>query len=89
DDFVQAMEDVSNVDLSLFRRWYSQFGTPLLTIRDDYDAENQQYRLHISQKTTPTAEQPEKLPLHIPLDIELYDSEGSVIALQKDGSPIN
>ncbi|MBF1995577.1 aminopeptidase N [Serratia symbiotica] len=89
DDFVQAMEDASNVDLSLFRRWYSQFGTPLLTIRDDYDAENQQYRLHISQKTTPTAEQPEKLPLHIPLDIELYDSEGSVIALQKDGSPIN
>jgi aminopeptidase N len=88
DDFVQAMEDASNVDLSLFRRWYSQSGTPLLTVRDDYDAEKQQYRLYVSQKTAPTADQPEKLPLHIPLDIELYDSEGHVIALQKDGSPI-
>ncbi|MBH3119968.1 aminopeptidase N [Serratia ureilytica] len=89
DDFVQAMEDASNVDLSRFRRWYSQSGTPLLTVRDEYDAETQQYRLHVSQKTPPTADQPEKLPLHIPLDIELYDSEGNVIALQKGGLPVN
>ncbi|HGO4158902.1 TPA: aminopeptidase N [Serratia marcescens] len=89
DDFVQAMEDASNVDLSRFRRWYSQSGTPLLTVRDEYDAETQQYRLHVSQKTPPTADQPEKLPLHIPLDIELYDSEGDVIPLQKGGLPVN
>ena len=89
DDFVQAMEDASNVDLSLFRRWYSQSGTSLLTVRDEYDAEHHQYRLHVSQKTAPTADQPEKLPLHIPLDIELYDAQGNVIALQRNGSPIN
>ncbi|MBH3039399.1 aminopeptidase N [Serratia marcescens] len=89
DDFVQAMEDASNVDLSRFRRWYSQSGTPLLTVRDEYDAETQQYRLHVSQKPAPTADQPEKLPLHIPLDIELYDSEGNVIPLQKGGLPVN
>ncbi|EPR3508294.1 aminopeptidase N [Serratia marcescens] len=89
DDFVQAMEDASNVDLSRFRRWYSQSGTPLLTVRDEYDAQTQQYRLHVSQKTAPTADQPEKLPLHIPLDIELYDSEGNVIPLQKGGLPVN
>lgn len=77
------------MDLSRFRRWYSQSGTPLLTVRDEYDAETQQYRLHVSQKTPPTADQPEKLPLHIPLDIELYDSEGNVIALQKGGLPVN
>lgn len=39
DDFVQAMEDASNVDLTLFRRWYSQSGTPLVTVRDSYDAD--------------------------------------------------
>lgn len=89
DDFVQAMEDASNVDLSLFRRWYSQSGTPVLTVRDDYDAEQQQYRLQVSQHTAPTADQPQKQPLHIPLDIELYDPEGNVIALQKDGLPVN
>ncbi|MDU2942129.1 MAG: aminopeptidase N [Enterobacteriaceae bacterium] len=89
DDFVQAMEDASNVDLSHFRRWYSQSGTPVVTVRDDFDAENSQYTLTISQQTPPTAEQPEKAPLHIPFDIELYDSEGQVIALQKGGHPVH
>ncbi|WP_414163329.1 aminopeptidase N [Superficieibacter sp. BNK-5] len=89
DDFVQAMEDASNIDLSHFRRWYSQSGTPVVTVRDDYDAENSQYTLTISQYTPPTAGQPEKAPLHIPFDIELYDSEGQVIALQKGGHPVH
>lgn len=89
DDFVQAMEDASNIDLSHFRRWYSQSGTPVVTVRDDYDAENSQYTLTISQHTPPTAGQPEKAPLHIPFDIELYDSEGQVIALQKGGHPVH
>ena len=89
DDFVQAMEDASNVDLSQFRRWYSQSGTPVVSIRDDYNPELQQYTLHVTQMTPPTADQKEKLPLHIPLDIELYDSEGNVIPLQHDGHPVH
>lgn len=89
DDFVQAMEDASNVDLSLFRRWYSQSGTPVLTVRDEYSPEKQQYTLHVSQMTPPTADQAEKQPLHIPLDIELYGEDGAVILLKRDGSLVN
>jgi aminopeptidase N len=89
DDFVQAMEDASNVDLSHFRRWYSQAGTPVVSVRDDYNPETEQYTLTISQMTPPTAEQQEKLPLHIPFDIELYDNEGKVIPLQKGGHPVH
>ncbi|HGV9231756.1 TPA: aminopeptidase N [Providencia rettgeri] len=89
DDFVQAMEDASNVDLSLFRRWYSQSGTPVLTVRDEYSPEKQQYTLHVSQMTPPTADQAEKKPLHIPLDIELYDEQGGIITLKRDGSVVN
>ncbi|UBO75815.1 aminopeptidase N [Aeromonas rivuli] len=88
DDFVQAMEDASGVDLTRFRRWYSQSGTPELTVRDDYDAATGIYRLHVSQHTPPTQDQPQKLPLHIPLDIELYDAEGAVIPLQYQGKAI-
>ncbi|MCS3456020.1 aminopeptidase N [Aeromonas sp. BIGb0405] len=88
DDFVQAMEDASGVDLTRFRRWYSQSGTPELTVRDDYDAATGVYRLHVSQHTPPTQDQPQKLPLHIPLDIELYDAEGAVIPLQNRGKAI-
>ncbi|CDL87417.1 aminopeptidase N [Xenorhabdus cabanillasii] len=89
DDFVQAMEDASNVDLTLFRRWYSQSGTPVVTVRDEYNAEKQQYTLHVSQMTPPTADQKEKLPLHIPLDIELYDENGRVIPLCRDGQLVH
>ncbi|MEX9753654.1 aminopeptidase N [Providencia vermicola] len=89
DDFVQAMEDASNVDLSLFRRWYSQSGTPVLTVRDEYFPEKQEYVLHVRQMTPPTADQAEKLPLHIPLDIELYAEDGSIIPLKHMGSHIN
>ncbi|MDH2068535.1 aminopeptidase N [Pantoea sp. GD03673] len=89
DDFVQAMEDASQVDLSQFRRWYSQSGTPVLTVRDDYNPELEQYTLHVTQHTPATADQKEKLPLHIPLDIELYDGEGKVIPLQNNGHPVH
>ena len=89
DDFVQAMEDASNVDLSHFRRWYSQAGTPIVTVKDDYNPETEQYTLTISQRTPPTAEQEEKHPLHIPFSIELYDNEGKVIPLQKGGHPVH
>ncbi|RWR02002.1 aminopeptidase N [[Pantoea] beijingensis] len=89
DDFVQAMEDASNVDLSQFRRWYSQSGTPVLSVRDDYNPELEQYTLHVTQITPPTADQKEKLPLNIPLDIELYDGEGNVIPLQHNGHPVH
>ncbi|WP_421240123.1 aminopeptidase N [Aeromonas enteropelogenes] len=89
DDFVQAMEDASGVDLGRFRRWYSQSGTPELTVTDEYDAASGIYRLHVRQHTPPTQDQPQKLALHIPLDIELYDEQGAVIPLQYQGKAIS
>ncbi|HEI9846677.1 TPA: aminopeptidase N [Morganella morganii] len=89
DDFVQAMEDASNVDLTLFRRWYSQSGTPLVTVRDSYDADKKQYQLHVTQMTPPTPDQQDKQPLHIPFDIELYGSNGDVLPLRHEGEPVH
>lgn len=89
EDFVKAMEDASGIDLTQFRRWYSQAGTPQLQVRDEYDAKQQVYRLHVRQSTPPTPEQTEKQPLHIPLDIELYAEDGAVIPLQSRGQAVN
>ncbi|MFL1909292.1 aminopeptidase N [Plesiomonas shigelloides] len=89
EDFVKAMEDASGIDLTQFRRWYSQAGTPQLQVRDEYDAKQQVYRLHVRQSTPPTPEQAEKQPLHIPLDIELYAEDGAVIPLQSGGQAVN
>lgn len=90
DDFVQAMQDASNVDLSKFKRWYSQSGTPKLTFIDAYDEENRQYHLTIEQETKPTADQKEKLPLHIPVAVDLYDqNSGQKIPLSIQNESID
>lgn len=89
EDFVSAMEDASAVDLTQFRRWYSQSGTPHLTINTTYDNKRKEYSLSVKQETPPTAEQKEKLPLHIPLDIDLYDQSGNIIPLEINGKPVS
>lgn len=88
EDFIQAMETVSSLDLTQFRRWYSQSGTPIVTVTDDYDPNENIYRLTVKQHTPPTPGQPEKLPLHIPLNIELYDLRGEIIPLQYQGETV-
>ncbi|MCK6265033.1 aminopeptidase N [Vibrio sp. ZSDE26] len=85
EDFVSAMEDASGVDLKQFRLWYSQSGTPKVTVSSEYNQDEKTYSLTIMQLTSPTLDQKEKQPLHIPFDIELYDQLGHVIPLQCNG----
>ncbi len=82
DDFVKAMEDANGIDLSQFKRWYSQAGTPHLHAKGHYDSANQRYSLTLTQTTDPTPGQPEKLPLHIPVVVGLLDGRGQDMAVQ-------
>jgi len=80
DDFLAAMED-ANTDhyLGQFDRWYSQAGTPHLTVTESYD--KGQYRLLVEQSTPPTPGQPEKQPLHMPLAVGLLTPDGAVMPI--------
>jgi aminopeptidase N len=78
EDFVCAMEDASGVDLTQFRRWYSQAGTPLLKISDDYDANEQRYTLRVEQSCPPTPGQSTKQPFLIPLAVGLLGEAGNL-----------
>ncbi|PMH46496.1 aminopeptidase N [Vibrio sp. 10N.286.49.B3] len=89
EDFVCAMENASGIDLSQFRLWYSQSGTPTLKVSSHYDAQKQSYALTIEQSTEATHEQKEKRALHIPFDIELYAPSGEVVELQCNGKPVH
>jgi len=74
DDFVQALQDATGQDLSQFRRWYSQSGTPEVQVQEQYDAASATLTLTLRQHTPPTADQSQKLPLVIPVRIELLFS---------------
>src|SRR5215472_11457418 len=80
DDFAQAMQDASDVDLTRFKRWYHQAGTPEVTVSDSYDAAAHRYTLTLTQCTAPTLEQPDKQPLVIPIVMGLLDGTGREIA---------
>ena len=77
DDFVNAMADAANIDLSQFKAWYSQAGTPLLTVSESFDQNTGTYSLTVKQSHKATAGQPEKVNLHIPIKIELLAAQAA------------
>ncbi|UVK84679.1 aminopeptidase N [Pseudomonas sichuanensis] len=85
DDFIKAMEDANGVDLSQFKRWYSQAGTPRLEVSEAYDAAAQRYSLTFRQSCPPTPGQAEKLPFVIPVALGLLDAEGNDLPLRLAG----
>jgi aminopeptidase N len=84
DDFVAAMETAWGRDLHQFKRWYSQAGTPELTVRAEYDTARQELRLSVEQTCPPTRESAEKEPFLMPLAIGLLDHQGH--SIPPDGS---
>jgi aminopeptidase N len=81
DDFVAAMETAWGKDLTLFKRWYAQAGTPELTVTADYDAGKQQLVLSVEQSCPATRETKEKLPFTMPLAVGLLDDNGQTLPL--------
>jgi aminopeptidase N len=72
DDFVQAMQDASGIDLSQFRRWYDVAGTPVLDCTGSY--ENGKFTLAVKQSMNP--------PFHIPLAVKIAQHE-KVLSLKE------
>ena len=77
EDFVKALEDANGVEFTQFRRWYSQAGTPLLAVEQDYDTAAGRLQLTLRQSCAPTPNQPVKLPLHIPVKLGLLNADGT------------
>jgi aminopeptidase N len=75
DDFVKALEDGSGEDLSAFKIWYSQAGTPKVFARLDHDAAARRATLYLEQHENPTPGQPAKQPMPIPLKTALIGEE--------------
>ncbi len=79
EDFVQCMADASKRDLKQFFRWYTQAGTPVVTVRGTYQAKRKSYEIAVSQKTPHNKGQKPKLALHMPLAFGLVGKNGQDI----------
>ncbi|MCB1652239.1 MAG: aminopeptidase N [Alphaproteobacteria bacterium] len=90
DDFAACMEEASGVNLSQFKLWYSQAGTPEVTFKGVYDAAAKTYTLELSQNIPNTPGQTDKKPMHIPVALGLLGDNGQdlietqILNLQED-----
>jgi aminopeptidase N len=85
EDWVKCFEDAAGRDLTQFRLWYRQAGTPMIAARGSYDADARRYTLELSQSLAPTSDQPEKKAMHIPVRIGLVGKRGTPLALTLEG----
>ena len=96
DDFVEAMESVYQArnpgkDLSIFRRWYRQAGTPRVKVTLHHDAAARTATIELVQRCDKVGVErlpgaPDKQPLHIPFAIGLLDQAGRALPLRLAGS---
>nr|WP_241127208.1 aminopeptidase N [Novosphingobium terrae] len=90
EDFVKSIEAGAGLDLTQFRRWYSQAGTPTVTARLSHEGDTA--TLHLSQSVPATPGQPDKAPMPIPLRIALFDRATGkhhgeeLVVLEKEGA---
>ncbi|MGI9436770.1 MAG: aminopeptidase N [Geminicoccaceae bacterium] len=85
EDFAAAMEAGSGRDLSTFRRWYSQAGTPKLRVQEHFDPANGSFQLTFLQTPQTTPSQKNPAPQHIPVTVGLLDRDGSALPLRLEG----
>ncbi|MEJ0026624.1 MAG: aminopeptidase N [Rhizomicrobium sp.] len=85
EDWVKCFEDSSGRDLTQFRRWYRQAGTPTITTEGVYDAAKKTFALTLTQALAPTPGQPTKEPMHIPVRLGFIGQNGNPMPLTLEG----
>ncbi|MDR5778799.1 aminopeptidase N [Caballeronia sp. LZ065] len=88
DDFRQALADANHRDLAQFERWYSQAGTPRVSVRAQYDAAGKRYTLSLTQgygDASEAARETQKGPLLIPFSVGLIGRNGADLPLRLEG----
>jgi aminopeptidase N len=89
EQFIRCFADASGRDMAQFMRWYSQAGTPEVTVAGRFDTARKTLILECSQVVPATAGQPSKEPMVIPLSIGLVGKNGRDLPLRTaNGRPL-
>jgi aminopeptidase N len=90
EDFLACFAEVSGRDLSQFKLWYSQAGTPELVCSLAYDKGAKAAELRVEQVLPRTPGVSSKEPMHIPLRLGLLGANGQDVQLKlADGALVN
>lgn len=79
EDWLKVFEDATGRDLKQFSRWYSDAGTPTITMTEEWDEKSGHLNLHFIQMTSPTPGQTDKPPRVIPVAVGLISPDGDEV----------
>ncbi len=77
EDWIAVFQDATGRDLTQFKRWYTDAGTPRLTLTEDWA--DGRLVLNFHQETAPTPGQPEKPARVIPIALGLIGPNGDEV----------
>jgi aminopeptidase N len=75
EDFVACMEEAGGIDLTQFRLWYAQAGTPRVSVGLAHEPGGGRATLRLAQHVPATPGQSVKHPMVLPLKIRLFGAE--------------
>lgn len=78
EDWLKVFEDATGRDLAQFKRWYTDAGTPVLTLQETW--QDGTLTLDFTQQTPPTPGQPDKPARVIPIAVGLIGPNGDEVA---------
>lgn len=84
DDFVSAHAQANSQDYQQFMRWYSQAGTPKVTVSDRYDVANKVYEITFTQETFASADGSAKQAFVIPVRLGLFNTRGKLFSVDDE-----
>ncbi|AKS42835.1 aminopeptidase N [Wenzhouxiangella marina] len=85
DDFLAAMADANDRDLTQFARWYAQVGTPRLEMTTDYDHERGHYILRFRQSLSAHPDNEQRGPLMVPVKIGFLGPDNQPLPVTRVG----
>lgn len=82
DDFVGSVEKANNIDLKQFKLWYSQAGTPTVSVKTKYSEKEKKLTLILTQHSK--CKDKVNNAFHIPLRIALFNADGERLDVATD-----
>ncbi len=83
EDFLACFADATGTDLSQFALWYSQAGTPTITVTHRYEPEKERLTLELRQDLPETPDRMPKKPMHIPIAFGLVGPDGQDLSYRQ------
>ena len=77
EDWLTVFEDATGRDLTQFARWYTEAGTPRLSVAEEWDGST--FTVTFTQTNPPTPGQPVKQPKVLPIAVGLLNPNGDEV----------